>query len=129
MVPISNHELINMRLITGKDDKIQDFTMQYRDENVKQPKHPDIKSLYIRSDYGHGKDNPHVNIEYLDANRKKIHSRPPIPLEENFGNYEAAINLILKVAEQNNPLVGASYWLSPVGVHDNIITHLSMIKV
>ena len=62
-IPITKNEIIDMRLFTGRDDSIVEFTMQYRDI---------CKRLNIRSDYGHGTSNPHIDIEQFDQNGSKV---------------------------------------------------------
>src|SRR3954447_10645270 len=68
-IPITDNGVVDMRLFVGKDDGILEFTMQYRD-HVRYKGLPGI--LNIRSDYGHGTQDPHIDVEFLDQNGNKI---------------------------------------------------------
>ena len=122
-----------MRLFTGKDDKIKEFTMQYRDlvnyNGV-------LGKLNIRSDYGHGTKDPHIDIELLDQTGKKkaLNKNGDVLLDEkvpqptSFLNYEAAINAVIIQVEKYDPKISAKYWLSPFGVHDARVNILSRLR-
>jgi len=53
IIPITENEVVDMTLFTGKDNRMKSFTMQYRDTQA---------HLNIRSDYGHGPHDPHFDI-------------------------------------------------------------------
>ncbi len=132
-IPIDKNAFIDMRLFTGKDDKIIEFTVQYRDlvnyNGV-------LGKLNIRSDYGHGTMDPHIDIELLDQTGKKkaLNKNGDVILDEkvpqptSFLNYEAAINAVLMQVEKYYPKIGAKYWLSPFGVHDARVNILSELR-
>jgi hypothetical protein len=95
-VPITENGTVDMRLFVGKDNKIQEFTMQYRDH----VKYKGILGmLNIRSDYGHGIQDPHIDIELLDQDIQKILDEKA-PQTDNFLNYEAAINAVFMQVEK-----------------------------
>jgi hypothetical protein len=75
--------------------------MQYRDNH---------SGLKLRCDYYH--DWPHLDFEWPGQKQKKDW------LKIMPANYEEAINLILINAEQNNPIIGALYWLVPTSISD-----------
>jgi hypothetical protein len=68
-IPITENGIADMRLFVGKDNNIVEFTMQHRD-HVRYKRVPGI--LNIRSDYGHGTRDPHIDVEFLDQNGNKI---------------------------------------------------------
>lgn len=94
-IPITPTESIDMSIQVHMDFH-QDYTMQYRDNQG---------GLKIRCDTAHGA--PHIDIEWPGEKQKKTW------LTKDPADYEEAINLILINAEQNNPLIGALYWLIP----------------
>ena len=51
-----------------------------------------------------------------------------VPQSSNFLNYEAAINAVFMQVEKYNPLIGAKYWLSPAGIHDERVYIVSKLK-
>jgi hypothetical protein len=106
-IPITSSEIIDMNLFTGKDDKILSFTMQYRNLS---------SNLNIRSDYSHGSNYPHIDIEKRDQNKNKILDID-VPQVDEFLNYESAINAVLMQVEKYNPLIGLRYWLFPGEIH------------
>jgi hypothetical protein len=117
-IPITMYEVVDMTLFTGKDNKMKSFTMQYRDNQA---------HLNIRSDYGHGPHDPHFDIEIRDTNGKKVHDID-VKQDENFINYEVAMNAVFMQVEKYNPLIGAKYWLSPAGIYDDRILYLAELR-
>jgi hypothetical protein len=83
--------------------------------------------LNIRSDYGHGIQDPHIDVEFLDQGGKKILDEK-VPQTDNFLNYEAAINAVFMQVEKYNPLIGARYWLSPADIHPMRIDIVNELK-
>jgi hypothetical protein len=123
-IPITENGTVDMRLYVGKDNKIQEFTMQYRDH----VKYKGILGmLNIRSDYGHGIQDPHIDVEFLDQGGKKMLDEK-VPQTDNFLNYEAAINAVFMQVEKYNPLIGARYWLSPADIHPMRIDIVNELK-
>lgn len=132
-IPIDKNAFVDMRLFTEKDDRIIEFTMQYRDlvnyNGV-------LGRLNIRSDYGHGTKDPHIDIELLDQTGKKkalnkngnVILDEKVPQPTSFLKYEAAINAVLMQVEKYDPKIGAKYWLSPFGVHDARVNTLLGLK-
>jgi hypothetical protein len=142
-VPISNSEIVRMRLYLLKNKEIEDFTVQY--ETVVDPKirkkillplkpeytEQDIHKLLIRSDYGH-KDKQqnklkHTNVEVLNVKGNKINKDDNMSfIDQSFDvpNYEMAVHYVFMQAEKYNPLIGAYYWISPFGIHDNRVGEL-----
>jgi hypothetical protein len=59
----------------------------------------------------------------VGRNENKIHSSV---LEQTYDlpNYERAIHYVLIQAEKYNPLIGAYYWISPFGIHNNRVLNL-----
>ena len=88
-----------MRLFAGKDNNIIELTMR-RSATVC---HRNILCmLNIRSDYGHGTQDPHIDVELLNAEERSISLDDKsnkildkkVPQPTNFLNYEAAINAV-----------------------------------
>lgn len=75
----------------------------------------------MRSDFGHGIEKPHININYYketDSKNLKINDKSIdyIPQSMQFENYDQGgldqmINLVLWQAEKINPHIGLKYWL------------------
>lgn len=63
------------------------------------------KEFRIRCDTEHGA--PHVDIEWPGYKQDKSW------LSKKPKNYDEAIDLILTKAEENNPRIGAMYWIMP----------------
>jgi hypothetical protein len=123
-IPIAENGTVDMRLFVGKDNNLQEFTMQYRDH----VKYKGILGiLNIRSDYGHGIQDPHIDVEFLDQSGKKILDEK-VPQTDNFLNYEDAINAVFMQVEKYNPLIGARYWLSPAYIHPMRVDIVSELK-
>lgn len=132
-----------MRLYLLKNNEVEDFTVQYettidpeRKKNIGLPlkdghTKQDIHKLIIRSDYGH-KDKQqnklkHTNLELMDAKGNKINKDDNMSFVKqifDIPNYERAIHYVFMQAEKYNPLIGASYWISPFGIHSNRIQEL-----
>lgn len=86
-VPISENQLFNMRLFTDLNNKILDFTMQYRGpfnsvEYLLSSRYQieGGTTVRIRSDYGHGVSSPHFDILVFDNRGTKIYDIdvPPV---------------------------------------------------
>jgi len=116
-IPLDSNETIDMRLITDRNNRIQDFTMQYRYtiQNSDQ-------QLLIRADYGHGNKYPHMDVEII-SNKQKLLS---IDVVQNgsFPSYEYVVNMVLLQAEKFEPEVGAKYWVSPSCIHPNRVDYI-----
>jgi hypothetical protein len=110
-IPITTTETLDMYLRVNRNGSEQ-YTMQYRDS---------YSELRIRADTEHGR--PHIDIEWPGEKQKKEWlTNPP-------KSYEHAINLILTNAEQNNPRIGAMYWLiPPIMAYDDRIEMLEQTK-
>ena len=120
-IPTTKNGVMHMRLFAGKDNNILEFTMQHSETVC----HRNILCmLNIRSDYGHGTQDPHIDVELLDPEERSISLDDKsnkildkkVPQPTNFLNYEAAINAVFMQVEKYNPLIGAQYWLSPFEV-------------
>jgi hypothetical protein len=106
-IPMTQSENIDMLLKVRKNGK-EYYKMQYRDNH---------KELRIRCDNKHG--TPHIDIEWPGEKQNKTW------LTDTPKNYEEAIDLILINAEQNNPIIGAYYWLvSPMSSHKDDKAHV-----
>lgn len=112
-----------------KDNEIENFTVQYRTiihPSLLKDAKLEIKLLpgksqdeahmmLIRTDYGHGKDLRHTNIDIYNKKKEKI-TDPKysfIPQTFRIHNYEMALRYVFMEVEKHNPLVGPKYWLSP----------------
>lgn len=147
-VPISKNQILDMRLFTDLNNKILDFSMQYRGpfNNVEyllstsnQP--TGETTVHIRSDYGHGTSYPHFDIQVLDHRGKRIDDIDVLQ-SQTFISYESAINAVfMQVEKLSDPLIGAKYWLSPAEIQPervsiladfrkkyNVLTSLSIIS-
>jgi hypothetical protein len=129
-----------------KNNEIEDFTVQYAatvDNNYKKAiRLPlkegyathDVHKLVIRSDYGHKNRQQdklkHINIELLNTHGYKVNRDDEMSfVEQNFDipSYERAIHYVFMQVERYNPLIGASYWISPFGVHENRVKELDRL--
>jgi hypothetical protein len=136
-VPISENQVLDMRLFTDQDNRILDFTMQYRGpfNNLEYAlaSHTQLRqqtTIHIRSDYGHvgGVHYPHFDIQLFDNYGRKV-SDQDVPQDENFSNYESAINAVfMQVEKLSDPLIGAKYWLSPAEIAPERVSILSDLR-
>ncbi|MFZ0511217.1 MAG: hypothetical protein WAM14_06390 [Candidatus Nitrosopolaris sp.] len=85
----------------------------------------DTHTLQIRTDYGHknteGKIG-HTNVELFDIFNNKINAdddKSFINQSFEIPSYEWTLHYIFTQAEKYNPLIGANYWLSHFGIHEN----------
>jgi hypothetical protein len=93
-IPITKSESIDMRLYVTKNGN-QDYTMQYRNN----------EGIRIRCDNAHSK--LHIDTELPGALQHKRW------LDKIPRDYDDAIDLILRSAEQYNSRIGAMYWIMP----------------
>jgi hypothetical protein len=131
-VPISKNEFLDMALNTDKDDKISDFHMTYvrtfdGKEDIlfgKKFSHP-LKALSIRTDIGPHIGSPHIDVELSDINKIKVVDEK-VMQNEQFTNYESAISAVfMQVEKLSNSLIGAQYWLSPIGMFQERVEKLA----
>lgn len=134
-IPITENEFLDMALITDKNDKRLDFHMTYvrhfsaKDDtpltrSFQQP----IKALNVRSDIGPHIGDPHIDVEVFDMNGNKIFSNKEKQVYD-FTNYEFAISAVfIQVEKLSNPLIGAQYWLSPIGIFKEGIDKLAQLR-
>jgi len=132
-IPVSPSEIFDMNIYVTNSNEIQKFAVNYR--NYKPPPfapgiptgllpnydHKDLSLITIRSDFGHGKEKPHTNINYfkeISSKKIKINDKSIDYLSQNikFDNYdqgglEQMINLVLTEAELVSKHVGIEYWL------------------
>ncbi len=76
--------------------------------------------MLIRTDYGHGKDLKHTNIDIYNKKKEKI-TDPEysfIPQTFKIHNFEMALHYVFIQVEKHNPLVGPKYCLSPCQIHE-----------
>ena len=140
-VPLTSNEILDLSMYQSKNNEIEKFTVQYLaildkrslanpaiktaiplEEGYAQS---DMHTLNIRTDYGH-KDRAgkikHTNIDVFDVFNNKINTNGDKSfIRQNFEihNLASAIGYIFMQAEQNNPRIGALYWLSRLGTDEN----------
>jgi hypothetical protein len=75
--------------------------------------------MLIRSDYGHGKNLKHTNIDLYTRDGKKISDDNYSFIEQNFEIpfYEMALHYVFMQVEKHNILIGPQYWISPFKSH------------
>jgi hypothetical protein len=140
-VPLTSNEILDLTIYQSKNNEIEKFTAQYRaildKRSLANPAlktaiplkegyaQTDMHTLNIRTDYGHkdvaGKIK-HTNIDVFDVFNNKINTNGDKSfIRQNFeiDNLASAIGYIFMQAEQNNPRIGAQYWLSQLGTDEN----------
>ena len=133
-VPLSDSEILRLRVYVLRNNEIEDFTVQYEAKlngNKRKTVLPlksgnsyqDADKIIFRSDYGHVDSRrnklKHTNVEILNSQGTKINEDQSSFINQGFEipNYERAIHYVLMQAEKHNPLVGALYWISPFKIH------------
>lgn len=132
-IPVSPYESFDMNIYVTNNNDIENFKVNYRNYKPT-PFAPDVQTgllpgytykditlILMRSDFGHGVENPHTNINYYkitESETIKINDKSIdyIPQTIKFGNYyqggiDQMINLVLCQAEKINPHIGLKYWL------------------
>ncbi len=134
-IPLSSNEILDLSLSILKEKQIENFTVQYRtildprrnykiEEGLLLPgySNKDIHLMLIRSDYGHGIELRHVNIDLFAKNCEKISDPKNSFIEQkefNIPFYEMALHLVFMQVEKHNPIIGPRYWLSPFQSHES----------
>ena len=132
-IPVSSMEILDLELHQLKDKEIENFTVQYRTtidrslfKNVLKikllPGHSQEEAhiMLIRTDYGHGKDLKHTNIDIYNKKKEKI-TDPEysfIPQTFKIHNFEMALHYVFIQVEKHNPPVGPKYCLSTCQIHE-----------
>jgi hypothetical protein len=133
-IPISSIKILDLKIHQLKNKEIENFTVQYRttihpsllkDRELKIKLLPSKSQdgahmMLIRTDYGHGKDLKHINIDIYNKKKEKITDTKYSFLPQTFQihNYEMALHYVFMQVEKHNPLVGPKYWLSPCQIHE-----------
>jgi hypothetical protein len=132
-IPFNQNEFVYMRLYTDKTDQIYDFSMTYcmhLNSNVDTPvkkKFPNASMVNIRADYGHGRSYPHMDVEVFVGKKKIVNQ--DVKQDHEFRSYESAISAVLMQVEKlSNPLIGAQYWLSPIGIFPERVKKLAELR-
>jgi hypothetical protein len=106
-----------VRVYSGKDD-----TLLTRKFNGR------MRTLNIRADIGPHIGNPHIDVEIFGTNSNKLYSSK-VKQDNEFPNYESAISVVfMQVEKLSNALIGAQYWLSPLGIFQERVEKLAQLR-
>lgn len=131
-IPFNQNEFVYMRLYTYKTDQISDFSMTYcmhlnRNVAPVKKKFPKATMVNIRADYGHGRSYPHMDVEVFVGKKKIVNQ--DVKQDHEFRSYESVISAVLMQVEKlSNPLIGAQYWLSPIGIFAERVKKLAGLR-